>query len=174
MRYKSFIISMLGLLVFGGVSQAATYTVDPDHTTVSFKIRHLFSNVQGDFKKFEGTIDYEPGKPETWKTSGSIDAASIDTNVEERDKHLRSGDFFDVEKFPKIEFKTTKVADATDKSLPAGQAGAKLEGVLTMHGVEKPVVLDLEIHGVGKDPWGDVRAGFTRSEERRVGKECRS
>ncbi len=154
MRYKFILFSLLGILVFGHTAQAATYKVDPDHSTVSFKIRHLFSNVQGTFNKFEGTIDYEPGKPDTWKTSGTIDAASINTNVEQRDKHLRSADFFDVEKYPTIIFKSGAVKEATATS-------AKIEGVFTMHGVEKPVVLDVAIHGVGKDPWGNVRAGFT-------------
>ncbi len=135
-------------------AQAATYQVDPDHTSVSFKIRHLFSNVQGHFKTFEGVMEYEPGKPELWNTSGAIDAASIDTNVPARDKHLRSADFFEVEKYPKIEFQTTGIKEATD-------TGCKLTGLLKMHGVEKPVTLDVEIHGVGKDPWGNVRAGFT-------------
>src|SRR3989344_8574923 len=154
MRYKFILFSLLGILVFGNTAQAATYKVDPDHSTVSFKIRHLFSNVQGTFNKFEGTIDYEPWKPDTWKTSGTIDAASINTNVEQRDKHLRSTDFFEVEKYPTLVFKSGAVKEAAATT-------AKLEGVLTMHGVEKPVVLDVAIHGVGKDPWGNVRAGFT-------------
>ena len=70
MRYKSIIFNLLAGLIFSATAQAATYTVDPDHTAVSFKIRHLFSNVQGSFNKFEGTIDYEPGKPDTWPGSG--------------------------------------------------------------------------------------------------------
>jgi polyisoprenoid-binding protein YceI len=142
------------ILSFTTASHAAAYKVDLDHTNVSFKIRHLFSKVQGHFRKFEGTLDYEPGKPESWKTSGTIDVASVDTNVAERDKHLHSADFFDVAKYPTISFKTTKVIESSDTK-------AKLEGVLTMHGVEKPVVLDVEILGVGKDPWGNVRAAFT-------------
>ena len=151
---RYFILGVLGFFLWPSLTWAAVYKVDPDHTTVSFKVRHLFSKVQGLFNKFEGTVDYEPGKPETWKTNGTIEAASINTNVPERDKHLRSADFFDVEKYPAISFKSTKVANATETN-------AKLEGLLTIHGVEKPVVLDLEIHGVGKDPWGNVRAGFT-------------
>ena len=110
--------------------------------------------MQGSFGKYDGTIEYEPGKPETWSVSGTIDAASINTNVPERDKHLRSADFFDVEKFPTISFKSTGIKNASDTH-------ATVEGVLTMHGVEKPITLDVEIHGVGKDPWGNVRAGFT-------------
>src|SRR5262245_58545907 len=111
---------------------AVSYKVDPDHSAVSFKIKHMLSKTQGQFNKFEGAIDYEPGKPETWKASGTIDATSIDTNVEQRDKHLKGPDFFDVEKFPTIEFRTTGVKDATEKT-------AKVEGVLKIHGVEKPV-----------------------------------
>ncbi len=133
---------------------ADTYTVDPDHSTVSFKIKHILSKTQGQFNKFEGTVDYEPGKPETWSASGKIDAASIDTNVAERDKHLRAADFFDVEKFPSIVFKTTGVKEVTE-------TGAKVEGVLQMHGVERPIVLDVTIGGVADDPWGNTRAAFT-------------
>ena len=151
---RYFTLGVLGLFLWPSLSWAAVYKVDPDHTTVSFKVRHLFSKVQGLFNKYEGTIDYESGKPDTWKTSGTIDTTSINTNVPERDKHLRSADFFDVEKYPTINFKSTKVKDATETN-------AKLEGLLTIHGVEKPVVLDVEIRGVGKDPWGNTRAGFT-------------
>ncbi|MBI4368199.1 MAG: YceI family protein, partial [Candidatus Omnitrophica bacterium] len=122
--------------------------------TVSFKIRHLLSNVNGRFNEFEGTFEYDPEKPETWKTEATIQATTIDTNVAPRDKHLRSADFFDVEKFPTITFTSTEVTDVT-------QANAKLHGLLTIHGVEKPVVLDLQIHGVIKDPWGNVKSGFT-------------
>jgi len=133
---------------------AATYSLDPDHSAVTFKVRHLFSKVAGGFDKFESTFDYEPGKPETWKAQAVIQAASINTKVEPRDKHLRSKDFFEVETYPTLTFTSTKVTDATSE-------GAKLHGLLTIRGVEKPVVLDLQIHGVGKDPWGNVRAGFT-------------
>ena len=133
---------------------AATYKVDLDHSAVSFKIKHLVSKVQGQFNEFSGTIEFEPGKPETWSASGTIQADSIDTNVLERDKHLRGADFFDVEKFPTIDFRTTLVKDATE-------TGAKAEGVLTMHGVERPVLLDVTIGGVADDPWGNTRAAFT-------------
>ncbi len=154
MRYRSMLLVLVGTLLFTASAKAAVYQVDPDHTTVSFKIRHLFSNVEGVFTKFDGKIEYEPGKPESWGTEGTIQAGSIDTRVDKRDAHLRSADFFDVEKFPTISFKSTKVTEGTDSH-------AKLEGLITIHGVEKPIVLDVEIHGVGKDPWGNVRAGFT-------------
>ena len=144
----------LALSVLTHTASAANYKVDPDHTTVSFKIRHLLSNVQGRFNQFEGTFAYDPEKPEAWTAEMTVQAASIDTNVAARDKHLRSADFFDVEKSPTLTFKSTEVTDVT-------QAGAKLHGLLTIHGVEKPVVFDLEILGKVKDPWGNERAAFT-------------
>ena len=146
---------VLGLgLVLAGPAQAATYAVDPEHSSVTFKIRHLFSNVKGQFNKFEGTVDYEPDKPELWTTSGRIEVTSIDTNESKRDQHLLSADFFDAAKNPTIEFQSTEVKGAMGNN-------AKLEGVLKMHGVEKPIVLDVTVNGVGKDPWGNVRAAFS-------------
>ena len=133
---------------------ATTYAIDKDHTTVAFKIRHLFSKVEGTFNEFDGTFDYVPNHPEQWTAAATIQTASINTRVEPRDKHLRSGDFFDVERYPTITFKSTEVTDATATT-------AKLHGLLTIHGVEKPVILDVEIHGEGKDPWGNVRSGCT-------------
>lgn len=135
-------------------ASATTYQIDKDHSAVTFKIRHLFSKVQGSFDDFAGSFDHEPGQPDQWKAEAVIQAASINTRHEGRDKHLRSADFFDVEKYPTITFRSTKVTDAAETS-------AKLHGMLTMHGVEKLVVLDLAIHGVGKDPWGNIRSGFT-------------
>ncbi|PIQ83161.1 MAG: hypothetical protein COV75_09065 [Candidatus Omnitrophica bacterium CG11_big_fil_rev_8_21_14_0_20_63_9] len=142
------------LLVGSAPAWAATYQIDKDHTTVSFKIRHLFSKVEGVFRDFSGTIDYEPGQPDAWKTEATIQTASIDTRVEKRDNHLRTVDFFDVAQYPTITFKSTKMAEVSGTT-------AKLHGVLTIRGVQKPVVLDLTIHGVGQDPWGNVRSGFT-------------
>ena len=133
---------------------AATYQIDPEHTSISFKIRHLFSNVEGSFRQFEGSVEYEAGKPEQASAQATIQAASIDTHVEARDKHLKTEDFFDVEKFPTITFKSTKFTESSPES-------GKLEGLLNLHGVEKPVELDVQIHGTGKDPWGNTRAGFT-------------
>lgn len=154
-KITSFVVVVVFVLALtGGSGWAAVYRVDPNHTTVSFKIRHLFSNVQGVFTRFDGTIDYEPGKPETWRASGTIDVNSINTNVAQRDAHLRSPDFFDAARYPTIAFKSAGVTDAADTN-------GKLRGLLTMHGVEKPVVLDVKVLGVGKDPRGNTRAGFT-------------
>lgn len=142
------------LFLFTPAALAANYAVDTDHTTVSFKIRHLLSYVQGNFNQFEGKFTYDAEKPETWSAEMTVQAGSIDTNVAARDKHLRSADFLDVEKHPALKFVSTEVKDVTP-------TGAKLHGLLTIHGVEKPVVFDLEIHGTVKDPWGNERAAFT-------------
>ena len=151
----------LGLITLLGVALcsappawATTYAIDKDHTAVSFKIRHLFSKVEGVFNEFEGAFEYVPGQPEQWKAQATIQAASIDTRVAQRDDHLRTADFFDVATYPTITFTSTTVTGATATS-------ASVEGLLTMHGVERPVVLQVEIHGEGKDPWGNLRSGFT-------------
>ena len=148
------VLVLSAVFLFPAPIFAATYQIDADHSTVGFKIKHLLSHVEGRFNQFEGSFEYDPEKPESWKAQATIQAASIDTNVAPRDKHLRSADFFDVEKFPTITFESTQVTDVTP-------TGAKLNGLLTIHGIQKPVVLDLEIHGVIKDPWGNVKAGFT-------------
>lgn len=149
------LLAVPALLAALAVSAAATvYEIDASHSTVGFKIRHVVTRTTGRFTKFSGTIVHEPGKPAAWKVEAEIDPASINTDNEKRDGHLRSPDFFDTAKFPKMSFKSTKVTDAK------GDA-AKLHGELTMHGVTKPVVLDLEFTGAGKDPWGNEKAGFS-------------
>ena len=153
-RYGRALVLVGALLCSPHAAWATTYTVDRDHSTVSFKIRHLFSQVVGTFNDFESRFDYVPDHPEQWKVTAAIQAASIDTRVEKRDNHLRSPEFFDVAKSPTLTFTSTEVTDATPTD-------AKLHGVLTIHGVARPVVLDLTIHGEGKDPWGNVRCGAT-------------
>ncbi len=153
MKRKSFLLlSVLSFTV--APVHAATYTVDADHSSVTFKVKHLLSKTQGQFKKFEGTVDFEPGKPETWSAAGLIQVASIDTNSAERDKHLLTADFFDAQNNPTIEFKTTEVKESTETT-------AKVEGIMKMHGVEKPIVLDVTIGGIAADPWGNTRAAFS-------------
>ena len=147
-------LALLGVLLLGRSVFAAPYTIDVDHTSVSFKIRHILSYVQGVFRQFDGSFVYDPADPASWKTNATIQTASIDTFVEPRDKHLRSSDFLDTEQFPAMTFTSTGVREATETS-------AKLDGTLALHGVEKPVVFDLVIHGVAKDPWGNTRASFT-------------
>ena len=134
--------------------RAETYEIDPAHSEVGFKVKHLVGRVPGRFTSFSGTIDYVPGKPESWKVTAKIDPASINTSNEKRDGHLKSPDFFDVAKCPEMAFKSTKVSDVKDGT-------ATLTGDLTMHCITKPVTLALEIGGTTKDPWGNEKAGFS-------------
>lgn len=144
---------LLAVVVAGAIwpVTAATYKVDADHSSVIFKVRHLLSKVTGRFNKYEGTFDYDPANLSTFKASATIDASSIDTNTAKRDEHLRSADFFDVAQFPTLSFVSKKVSQIK------GTTG-KLSGDLTIHGVKKSVVFDLEFMGVAKDPWGNERA----------------
>lgn len=145
----------VAILALPLVGEAATLEVDSSHTSVGFKVRHLFTNVAGRFDRFEGTIRFDPEAPEKTEIEGSIDAASIDTDNEKRDKHLRAADFFDVEQHPKITFRSTKVTD-----VDRAKKTARVHGVLGIRGVEKPVVLEASFLGMGKDPWGKERYGF--------------
>lgn len=144
------------LIALPGIAHAAAthYDIDSAHSAVQFKVRHLVSHVPGQFKKFKGTFDYDPANPKASKATIEIEASSIDTGNGKRDEHLRSPDFFDVKKYPTLKFVSTELKDVTDGK-------AKLAGSLTMHGVTKPVILELEIGGEAADPWGSKRAGFT-------------
>ena len=132
-----------------------TYNIDPAHSGAHFVVRHMMiTNVRGSFKKVNGTVVYDPENPSQRPPSRrDIDVASISTNDDQRDAHLRSADFLDVEKFPTITFQSTKVE-------PAGEGEWKVTGDLTIHGVTRPVVLNVEGPAPeGKDPWGNVRSG---------------
>jgi len=145
---------LLGAATLGAPARAAdTYKLDPAHTNVGFTVRHFFSKVPGHFTKFDGTIIYDDKDITQSKLDVTIDAASIDTSVPDRDKHLRSPDFLDAEKYPKITFSSTKVK-------PNGNNKIQIEGNLTIRGVTKPVVLDVDALGSGPDAWGGYRAGF--------------
>ena len=133
---------------------AAEWKVDASHTSVAFSVSHLFTSVQGRFDSFDGTIDFDPDDPSATVVRGKVAAESINTNNAKRDKHLRGGDFFHVEKFPEIRFESTGGIENMQ-----GKKG-ELPGKLTIHGVTKPVVLDVKFLGRGKDPWGNERAGF--------------
>jgi len=132
-----------------------TWNFDLVHCDIGFSVRHLMiSKVRGHFKKWSGSLEIDEANPGASKVSVEIDAASIDTKEEQRNNHLRSADFLDVANHPSIRFESTGVEkiSATDY---------KLSGNLTIHGVAKPVVLDVEYLGRTKDPWGGERAGFT-------------
>jgi polyisoprenoid-binding protein YceI len=148
------IAMLLGPAAAAHAANAATWKVDLDHTTVGFTVSHLFTRVHGRFDSFEGTIEFDPANPEATIVRGTIDARSVNTNNERRDRDLRSDNFFDVEKYPTLTFESTGVREVV------GTRG-KLEGQLTIHGVTRAVVLDVAFLGQGTDPWGNVRAGFT-------------
>jgi len=139
---------------------ATTYEIDPAHSTMSFKVAHLMvSKVSGRFQKFGGTIDYEKDKPNAWAAQAQIDAGSVDTDMPARDKHLRSADFLDAEKFPTIAFKSVALESKKGKTT--------LIGDLTLHGVTKRVALALDVSGTVKDPWGGERLGAGGRRRRR-------
>jgi len=128
-----------------------TWTIDPGHSEVGFVARHLMTKVRGVFESFEGTIV----TGENPSATASIDPNSINTRNADRDAHLRSGDFFDVEKSGPIGFTSTKVEE--------GGKGLLLSGDLTIKGITRPVTLDVEVLGVQSDPWGGTRVGFEGS-----------
>jgi polyisoprenoid-binding protein YceI len=151
-------ISTIIALTLPVIAAASTWNIDPDHSNVGFKVRHLMvSNVKGSFDKHTGTVDINDKDITKSKVEVSIDTNSINTNVQKRDEHLRSADFFDVAKFPTMTFVSKKVAKA-------GKDKLKVTGELTLHGVTKEVVLDVEGPSKeSKDPWGMIRRGATAS-----------
>ena len=135
----------------------STWNIDPTHSAIHFAVRHMVvSKTRGRFAKWSGKILFDPENPVASSVEVSIDPASIDTADAQRDGHLRSPDFFDVEKFPTASFKSTRIE-------AAGGDGYRVTGDLTLHGVTRPVVLNATYEGAGKDPWGGERAGFSAS-----------
>ena len=133
-----------------------TFTVDPVHSEVGFSVRHLLSRTRGRFAKFTGEIRLDRARPERSSVTFEVDPASIDTRQPDRDAHLRSGDFFDIEHHPVVRFTSSRM-------VPAGGEHYRVEGTLELRGVRKPLVLDVAFHGVANDPWGSERAGFSTS-----------
>ncbi len=132
-----------------------TWKIDPAHSLVEFAVRHLMiTSVRGRFTDVKGTVVTEGDDPATAQVEVIIDVNTIDTREPQRDAHLRSADFFDVEKYPSITFKSKRVTDERGDHF-------KLVGDLTIHGVTKEVVLDVASEGRAKDPWGSERAGFS-------------
>ena len=158
--------SLLALAVTGAAvlslpALADTYVIDTKgaHASINFSIKHLgYSVLTGRFDKFEGEFTYDPAKPEASTVNVTIDTTSINSNHAERDKHLRSDDFLNVEKFPKATFvsKSIKVDDKDEFDII---------GDLTLNGVTKSVTIEVEKVGEGKDPWGGYRAGFSGETE---------
>jgi polyisoprenoid-binding protein YceI len=146
-------------LAFAAIAFAApafaadTYVVDKAHTEATFRIRHMMSSVSGRFRDVDGTFMLDPAKPTESKVDFNIGTASIDTANENRDKHLRSPDFFDVEKNPQITFQSTKI-------VATGKDSYDVTGNFTMHGVTKTITLPVKVLGFAKDARGGERVGF--------------
>ncbi|UFH60268.1 YceI family protein [Sulfurovum mangrovi] len=144
----------LGLIsiLAGGTLFAGTYNVDPDHSHIGFKVKHMMiSNVNGKFDTFSGTFEYDE-KTKTFKSlNGTVEVKSINTENAKRDEHLRTSDFFAAAEYPKMTFVLEKVE------------GDTAYGKLTMRGVSKDVALEFENNGMVKDPWGNTRVGVALS-----------
>lgn len=149
-------ISTIIALALPTFAFATTWTIDPDHSNVGFKVKHLMvSNVKGTFEKHTGIVEINDKDITKSKVEVSIDTNSINTNVQKRDEHLRSADFFNVAKYPTMTFVSKKVAKA-------GKDKLKVTGDLTLHGITKQIVLDVEgPTKESKDPWGNIRKGAT-------------
>tara|TARA_R110001583_G_scaffold6563_1_gene33301 strand:+ start:97 stop:657 length:561 start_codon:yes stop_codon:yes gene_type:complete len=130
-------------------ASAAQYTLDPAHTFINFRVNHLgVSLLNGRFNDITGTFNYDPASETSSQIEIKVKTASVDSNHAERDKHLRSDDFLDTDKYPTASFKSSSFD------------GKSLKGDLTLHGVTKSIAIDVTKIGEGKDPWGGYRAGF--------------
>lgn len=142
-------------LIASGQSYASDYLMDSAHSSIKFKISHLgYSWLFGRFNDFNGSYSYDENNPAASKASVEIDTASVDTSHAKRDKHLRSEDFLDVAQFPKASFVSTGFADQ-------GNGKGLLNGNLTLHGVTRPISIEVVPVGAGQDPWGKYRSGFS-------------
>jgi polyisoprenoid-binding protein YceI len=131
-----------------------TFTADRNHSAAEFKVRHMMSNVGGKFNDFAGSANLDKANPAASSVEFTIQTASIDTATADRDKDLKSANFFDVEKFPTITFKSTKITPTKAKDT------YDVTGDFTLHGVTKQITIPVVFLGFGKDPWGNERAGF--------------
>jgi polyisoprenoid-binding protein YceI len=140
-------------------SLTGTWTIDPTHTLVEFAGKHMmFTTVKGRFRDVQGTIVLDEANQAGASVEVEIQAGSIDSGVEQRDGHLKSADFLDVENNPTIGFKSTRV-------LPAGADRARVLGDLTIRGTTRPVELDVAYEGLGTNPWGKEVVGFSARTE---------
>lgn len=134
-------------------NKSAKWVLDPTHSELTFKVKHLMiSNVKGEFKNFTAQIDNEEFEKGSVKVT--VETASVFTNNTDRDNHLKSADFFDVENHPTLTFTSTSFTKVDDDEF-------KLKGLLTVKEISKEVILDVEFGGINKDPWGNIKAGFS-------------
>jgi polyisoprenoid-binding protein YceI len=131
------------------------WNLDPSHSEIGFKVKHMMiTNVSGSFEKFDSQVETEDSDFTTAKIQFTADISSITTANKDRDNHLKSPDFFDAANFPQLKFVSTKLEKKDDENYV-------LQGNLTIRDVTKPVKFNVEFGGIGKDPWGNEKAGFT-------------
>lgn len=138
-------------------AEAESYVIDSEgaHASIHFKVSHLgFSWLTGSFRKFDGQFVFDPDMPTSSEVTVEIDTASLDSNHELRDKHLRSDDFLHTSKYPKASFKSTRIEISGDNA-------GTIYGNLTLHGITKEVAIQAHLVGKGDDPWGGHRVGFS-------------
>ncbi len=154
MKLDKFLLALCLSLLLPATAAAepAVYKVDVDHSGVSFSIRHFVSNVSGRFRDFDGVIKYDRANPGASSVEFTVKAASIDTSNNDRDEHLRSKDFFEVQKFPTLTFTSTQV-------VPKDGTTLDVTGNLTLHGVTRPITFPISLLGTVKTPRGE-KAGF--------------
>jgi polyisoprenoid-binding protein YceI len=148
---------LLGALILAAAPLFAatdTYVIDKSHSAAEFRIKHMMVNVSGKFLDFDGSINVDRGNATASSVGFTIQSGSVYTNAPQRDKHLRSADFFDVDKFPTITFKSTNIVPAKTKDT------YNVAGDLTMHGVTRRIMFPVTVLGFMKDPQGQDRAGF--------------
>lgn len=149
-------VSSVGVMSLPALADSYVIDTKGAHASINFAIKHLgYSVLTGRFDTFSGEFTYDPAKPEASTVNVSIDTGSVNSNHAERDKHLRSGDFLNVEKFPKATFVSTKIVAGDNKE------EFDIVGDFTLNGVTKSITIDVEKVGEGKDPWGGYRAGFS-------------
>lgn len=155
---KLFIFVVALLFASPAFAQVESWKIDPNHSAAQFAVRHMgISTVRGEFNKMSGTVDYDPKDLSKTSLEATIDATTVDTRVEMRDKDLRSPNFFDVEKYPTITFRSKRAESA-------GTGKLKITGDLTIHGVTKEVVLDVDGPTAPvKDPRGNIHMGASAS-----------
>jgi polyisoprenoid-binding protein YceI len=130
-----------------------TFTIDKTHSEVQFQVRHLVTRVRGRFTDFSGTVQFDEARPDDSSVNFAVDVTSIDTATPDRDAHLRSQDFFFVDKYPTLTFTSTRVVRRSPELFD-------VVGTLTIRGVGREVTLPVSYLGAAKDPWGNARAGF--------------
>jgi polyisoprenoid-binding protein YceI len=154
MKFRTFALAAL-LVSASSLFAAETFNVDRIHSEATFQVRHMMSKVSGKFDDFAGKVSADRANPAASSVEFTMKTASINTGNGDRDKDLRSANFFDADKNPEITFKSTKIVPTKKKDL------YEVTGDLTMHGVTKRITIPVEFNGFGKDPWGNERAGFS-------------